>query len=178
MDLFPINIRELESQLQSGIRGGSLGVVEEYTKETELKFSPEVQSHRNLSEFPIHLGNGNSVGLGSLATIYEADSPGEKLTRMNGKNSIYIAIFTDPSSNPLSLSSEIKTKLRSFDSVIASEIFYDGSNELKDQIKQTGFNMIWGLGFAFLFSFLLYRSWTPTVILLISVLFSLVFFFI
>ncbi|MCG6139712.1 efflux RND transporter permease subunit [Leptospira mtsangambouensis] len=177
LDLFPINIRELESQLQSGIRGGSLGVVEEYTKETELKFSPEVQSHQNLSEFPIHLGNGNSVGLGSLATIYEADSPGEKLTRMNGKNSIYIAIFTDPSSNPLSLSSEIKTKLRSFDSVIASEIFYDGSNELKDQIKQTGFNMIWGLGFAFLFSFLLYRSWTPTVILLISVLFSLVFFF-
>ncbi|PJZ82139.1 efflux RND transporter permease subunit [Leptospira meyeri] len=176
-DLFPINIRDLELQLQAGIRHGSLGVVEEYRKETELKFSPEVLSHQNLFEFPIHLGNGSSVGLGRLATIYEADSPGEKLTRLNGKNSVYLAVFTDPFSNPLRLSSEVKTKLRSLDSVIHPEIFYDGSNELEDQINQSSFNMIWGLGFAFLFSFLLYRSWVPAMILLISVLFSLVFFF-
>lgn len=177
LDVFPINIHELELQILAGIRGGSLGLVEEYTNETELKFSPDILNHQNLFEFPIHLGNGNSVSLGRLASIYEAESPKEKLTRFNGKDSIYISIFTESVANPLKLSSEIKSKLENSDPILASEIFYDGSTELQNQITQSAFNMIWGLGFAFLFSFLLYRSLMPALILFGSVLFSLVLFF-
>ncbi|MBM9547904.1 efflux RND transporter permease subunit [Leptospira sp. 201903074] len=177
LDLFPIDIREVEQQLQSGMRGGSLGSVEGYTKDTELKFAPEIHSQEDLSLFPVHLGNGNSVGLGRLAKIYEDQLPSEKLTRNNGKAKIYIAVFSDPSSNPLKLSSEIKSKLKQLEPDLSSVIFYDGSDELEKQLGQFGINGIWGLVFAFLFSYLLYRNWTPALILLLSVLFSLVLFF-
>lgn len=177
LDLFPINIRDLEHQIQVAMRGGSLGSLEGYTKNTELKFAPEIRSSLNLTEFPIHLGNGNSVSLGRLAKIYQTQFPSERITRINGMNTIYIAVFTDPSANPLKLSLEIKEKLKQFEKELPSNIFYDGSDELVNQLVQFGFNVVWGLFFAFLFSYFLYRSWTPAIILLVSVLFSIILFF-
>ncbi|EOQ96538.1 RND transporter, Hydrophobe/Amphiphile Efflux-1 (HAE1)/Heavy Metal Efflux (HME) family, permease protein [Leptospira wolbachii serovar Codice str. CDC] len=177
LDLFPISIRDLESQIQAAMRGGSLGKIEGYTKDTELKFSAEIQSYEDLSQFPIHLGNGNSVSLGRLTTIFKSEFPAEKLTRMDGKNAIYIAVFTDSSANPLRVSSEVQKKFQTLDSNLSPKIFYDASNELHDQIHQFGINLIWSLTFAFVFSYFLYRSWVPALILLVSVLFSLVLFF-
>lgn len=177
LDLFPINIRDLEHQIQVAMRGGSLGSLEGYTKNTELKFAPEIRSSLNLHPFPINLGNGNSVSLGRLAKIYQSQLPSERITRINGMSTVYIAVFTDPSANPLKLSSEIKEKLKQFENELPSNIFYNGSDELENQLVQFGFNVIWGLFFAFLFSYFLYRSWTPALILFVSVLFSLILFF-
>lgn len=176
-DLFPISIRDLEFQIQAAIQGGSLGKIDGYTNDTELKFAAEILTHKDLLKFPIYLGNGNSVPLGRLATVFESELPSEKLTRIDQKDSIYIAIYSDPSSNPLRVSSEVQTKLQILDSELNPHIFYDGSTELRNQLHQFGINIVWGLVFAFLFSYLLYRNWIPAIILFASVFFSLVLFF-
>ncbi|TGL87869.1 efflux RND transporter permease subunit [Leptospira congkakensis] len=175
-DLFPIGIRDLESQILSGMRGGSLGKIEGYHKDTELKFSNEIKSKEDLSEFQIYLGNGSSVSLNRFAKVFDSELPEEKLTRINGKEVVYLAIHSDSNANPIRVSSEIQKKLNSF-SMIDSEIYFDVSSELRTGLTQFGFNLIWGLVFAFLFSYLLYRSLSPSLVLFVSVFFSLVLFF-
>ncbi|MCG6143038.1 efflux RND transporter permease subunit [Leptospira bandrabouensis] len=177
LDIFPVTIRELESQIQLAMRGGSLGKIEGYAKETELKFSSQIQKQEDLLNFPVDLRDGHSVHLGQLATIFEEKLPNEKLTRLNGKSAVYIAIFTDPSANPLFVSSDVQKKIENFQLNFSPIIFFDASNELRIQIKQFVINLVWSLLFAFLFSYLLYRSWIPSFILLVSVVFSLLLFF-
>lgn len=176
LNLYPISIRDLESQIQSAMRGGSLGKIEGYTKDTELKFSPEISSHGDLTEFPIDLGNGKSTPLGTLAKIFQSPLPPERLTRFDGKDTIYLAIFTDSDANPLRVSSEIQEKLKSFEGPFP-HIFFDVSTELRTALWQFVINLIWGLGFAFLFSYFLYRSFLPALFLFVSVFFSLILFF-
>ncbi|MCT8333225.1 efflux RND transporter permease subunit [Leptospira sp. 85282-16] len=177
LDVFPINIRDMESQIQTAMRGGSLGKIEGYTKDTELKFSSDIQTMDDISKFPISLGNGNSVNLGQIATIIESESPQEKLTSLNGKNVIYIAVFADQSANPLRVSSEVQKIIQNSNFIKSPIVSFDASNELRVQLKQFGFNLVWSLVFAFIFSFLIYRNAVPAIILLISVVSSLILFF-
>ncbi|MCW7493882.1 efflux RND transporter permease subunit [Leptospira sp. 2 VSF19] len=177
LDVFPITVRDLESQIHAAIRGGSLGKIEGYTKDTELKFASQVKNHEDLFEFPIDLRDGYSVNLGQLATIFDSELPNEKLTRLDGRSSVYLALFTDPTANPLKISSEVRKKLQNLDLTLSPFIFFDASNELRIQLKQFVINLVWSLLFAFLFSYLLYRSWVPAFILLTSVVFSLLLFF-
>ncbi|TGK87453.1 efflux RND transporter permease subunit [Leptospira noumeaensis] len=176
LDLFPLTIRELESQIQSGKEGGSLGKIDGYTKDSELKFSSEITSHDDLNKFPIHLEGGKSVPLGQLTKIFKSELPEEKITRINGKDTIYLSIFSDSKTNPLRLSSEVQKKLNHFN-MFAANIYSDVSVELRTALRQFVMSLLWGLLFAFLFSYLLYKSWIPALLLLVAVSFSFVLFF-
>ncbi|MCW7481128.1 efflux RND transporter permease subunit [Leptospira kanakyensis] len=176
LDLFPLTIRDLESQIRAGKEGGSLGKIDGYTKDTELKFSSEIKSYEDLNQFPIHLEGGKSVPLGQLTKIFESELPEEKLTRINGKDTIYLSIFSDSKTNPLRLSSEVQKKLNGFN-LLAANIYSDVSVELRTALRQFVVSLIWGLLFAFLFSYFLYKSWIPALLLFVAVSFSFVLFF-
>ncbi|PJZ44774.1 efflux RND transporter permease subunit [Leptospira brenneri] len=176
IDLFPLNIRNLELQILSGLHSGSLGKVEGFTRDTELKFASEIKSKDDLNTFQIHLENGKSTSLAQLTKIFDSELPEERLTRVGGKETIYIAIYSDTKTNPLRVSEAVQNKINGFE-MFSAKIYSDVSQELRTSLIQFVMNLIWGLGFAFLFSYFLYRSLVPSLLLFVSVFFSLILFF-
>lgn len=177
LSLYPIKLSDLEYQFTSAIKSGSLGKISEVDQESEIKFDSEIKSLDEIQKFPFHFGDGKWIQLENIASASIVSLPSDEIVEINGQRSVYFAVYVDCSKNPLEISNQIQQILEEYDDTLQPKVYSDSSIELKSQISQFLFFLTLSLFFASLFSYLMYRQWFPVICLLVSVLFSLIFFF-
>ncbi|TGL69846.1 efflux RND transporter permease subunit [Leptospira jelokensis] len=173
---FPIKLRDLEFQIQSGLQSGSLGKYYGTKEATEIKFQSEISDSFILKQFPIHLGNGEFFPLERISRITKVPSRRNFMTRWNGEESIYIRVAADPNHNPLQIAKQIDVVLSNNNGLPGIKIVSNSVSELRAQLFQFFIFFLISFGFALLFSYLLYQNLHGVIILSLSVCFTLVLF--
>ncbi|TGL25521.1 efflux RND transporter permease subunit [Leptospira yanagawae] len=175
-NFFPIKLRDLEFQIQTGIQNGSLGKYYGAKDATEIKFQSEIADQFTLKQFPIHLGNGEFFPLDRVSRITNVPSGRNFLTRWKGEECIYIRIAADPKHNPLQIANQIESIVNENQGLKGIEIISSSASELKAQLFQFLFFFLISFGMALFFSYRLYQNLHGVIILSVSVTFTLVLF--
>lgn len=164
----------LEEEIQveiSNARLASIGIsisqvierlVEENVNLTGGKIIEGEEEHivRTLSEFRhvdeikdiVLTSNKNQiVRLGDVAAIKKGHKERSIITRINGKESIEIAIFKEADANTVSVARLVKTKLKELEeefirlgSKVRIEVVYDQSLFIEESIKNVFYTALWG----------------------------------
>lgn len=162
------------------------GTVTEGEVEYLVRTLTEFKRIDEINDITLISNENQIVTLGDVATIRKGSKDRTVITRVNGKESIEIAIFKEAGANTVRVAALVKNKikdLRKKFSVIAKnleiEIVYDQSRFIEQSIKDVLYTALWGGALAVITLFLFLRNIKSTVIVGLAIPLSVMasFFF-
>ncbi len=178
---FGINIDEIYRKLDDWTVHIGLGHVSQLGSEYLLSIDSRPERIQDFDRIPI----GNGVALGDISKISFSYEEPEKISRHNFNPLILIRVFKTQGVNALSFShsitgrlDEIKTGLPEN---VSLRVAFDGSTELRDELKSLAVRSIFILGVVFIILFMLFGRWLHsfivTSVIILSFLGSAIFLF-
>ncbi len=166
-------VSNLETAISNWFSDTMLGMV----KNGDSSFGVKLRSTRSsdegdLARIPIGKSAGRIVYLGDLATFRYQEALPYSYYRINGLNTLELAVSSSPDANILNVVKEVKEKIarmqKSFPEEIAISVSYDYSEYIGDELDKIYFRTGLCLLILLLFVFLVNRSWRYMVVIALT----------
>lgn len=176
-----LSIQELTQRLAQeniNLTGGTL-------KEGEAKYLVrtlnEFQGVEEINEVVVAVRNGAPIRLKDIGRVYSGYKERQIITRLNGQESVEIAVFKAADANTVSVAAEVRRRLQELEQEYGEkrdrldfEVVFDQSRFIQQSIDEVLQTALWGGLLAILFLFLFLRSLKSTLIIALSIPISVV----
>jgi len=155
---------DLETAISNWFSDTMLGM----TKSGDSSFGVKLRSIRSsdkgdLARIPVGKSAGRIVCLGDLATFRYQEALPYSYFRINGLNTLELAVYSSPDANILSVVESVKEEIarmqKSFPEEISISVSYDYSEYIGDELDKIYFRTGLCLLILLLFVFLVNKSW-------------------
>ncbi len=162
------------------------GDIKEGEVEYLVRTLNEFKQVEEIQDIIIDFKNNVPIKIRDIGNVRKGHKERKVITRVNGKESVEIAIFKEAGANTVTVAKsvkerlkEIEKKLRKFSDSIRLEIILDQSGFIERSIKEVIYTALWGGILAILVLFLFLRSIKSTLIISLAIPLSVVaaFFF-
>ena len=123
----------------------------------------EEASSPDFGAVPVRSADGRIIHLGDIATWRYEEALPVSYYRVNGLNTVTLAVEIAPSANLLTTASAVKSKMSelesSFPGEITASVAYDSSEYVRGELDRIYFRTALCVLILLLFVFLIYRSW-------------------
>ena len=186
MNSLGLTLREIYEQTSAFNKQVYLGKISNNDRTFWVKLeSSDPHPVSALSRLPISVnGSGLTVLLGDVATIkYDYDDP-ETFFRINGRDFVVMEITREPGTNILALADNIHEKLKNFKKTnalprdVKVDVIQDRSQDLQEDISVLMKSLAFCAACLFLILLIAFRSIAATIIVFVSLIFSLCLTFI
>ncbi len=146
----------------------------------------EFKQVEEIQDIIIDFKNNVPIKIRDIGNVRKGHKERKVITRVNGKESVEIAIFKEAGANTVTVAKlvkerlkEIEKRLRKFSDSIRLEIILDQSGFIERSIKEVIYTALWGGILAILILFLFLRSIKNTLIISLAIPLSVIatFFF-
>ena len=179
-----ITIRDIQDALRNALRMDFLGKTSVQAgaggrEWVSVMLRPsEIRQTDALEGIGVKSVDGTMVPLGKLVTIDRTEAQPQSYYRINGLNSIYLAITADESSNQLELARKVKRQLADMQASLPAgyevHIAYDATEYIKAELNKVYFRTGLTLVILLLFVFISYRNLKYMVLITVTLCCNLV----
>ena len=162
------------------------GDIKEGEVEYLVRTLNEFKHVEEIQDIIIDFKNNIPIKIKDIGNVKKGHKERKVITRVNGKESVEIAIFKEAGANTVTVAKSVKKrlkgiekKLRKFSDSIRLEIILDQSGFIERSIKEVIYTALWGGILAILILFLFLRSIKSTLIISLAIPLSVIaaFFF-
>jgi HAE1 family hydrophobic/amphiphilic exporter-1 len=162
------------------------GDIKEGEVEYLVRTLNEFKQVEEIQDIIIDFKNNVPIKIKDIGNVRKGHKERKVITRVNGQESVEIAIFKEAGANTVTVANsvkerlwEIEKRLRKFSDSIRLEIILDQSGFIERSIKEVIYTALWGGILAILVLFLFLRSIKSTLIISLAIPLSVVaaFFF-
>ncbi len=162
------------------------GNIKEGEVEYIVRTFNEFRQVEEINDIVIDFKNNVAVKVKDVGSVSKGHKERDVITRVNGKESVEVAIFKEADANTVTVArlvkgrlSGIEKKLRKFSDSIRLEITFDQSRFIESSIKEVIYTALWGGILAVVVLFLFLRSIKSTLIIGLAIPLSIIstFFF-
>ena len=157
------------------------GTLQEGERKYLLRTLNEFESVEEISEVIVGLRNRAPLRVRDIGRVYTGVKERTIITRINGQESVEIAVFKMADSNTVSVAGAVRARLqgleeeyRGTDTPLRFEVVLDQSRFIRQSIEQVLDNALWGGVLAIVVIFLFLRNLRSTVIIGLSIPISIV----
>ena len=162
------------------------GNIKEGEVEYIVRTFNEFRQVEEINDIVIDFKNSVAVKVKDVGSVSKSHKERDVITRVNGKESVEVAIFKEADANTVTVArlvkgrlSGIEKKLRKFSDTIRLDITFDQSRFIESSIKEVISTALWGGILAVIVLFLFLRSIKSTLIIGLAIPISIIstFFF-
>ncbi len=162
------------------------GDIKEGEVEYIVRTFNEFRQVEEINDIVIDYKNGVAVKVKDVGSVSKSHKERDVITRVNGKESVEVAVFKEADANTVTVArlvkgrlSGIEKKLRKFSDSIRLDITFDQSGFIESSIKEVISTALWGGILAVIVLFLFLRSIKSTLIIGLAIPISIIstFFF-
>ena len=162
------------------------GNIKEGEVEYIVRTFNEFKQVEEINDIVIDFKNSVAIKVKDVGNVRKGHKERDVITRVNGKESVEIAIFKEAEANTVTVArlvkerlGNIEEKLRKFSGSIKLDITFDQSGFIESSIKEVIYTAIWGGILAIIVLFLFLRSIKSTLIIGLAIPLSIIatFFF-
>ena len=162
------------------------GNIKEGEVEYIVRTFNEFRQVEEINDIVIDFKNGIAIKVKDVGSVSKSHKERDVITRVNGKESVEVAIFKEAGANTVTVArlvkgqlSGIEKKLRKFSGSIRLDITFDQSRFIESSIKEVISTALWGGVLAVIVLFLFLRSIKSTLIIGLAIPISIIstFFF-
>ncbi len=162
------------------------GNIKEGEVEYIVRTINEFQQVEEINDIIIDFKNSVAIKVKDVGNVRKSHKERNVITRVNGKESVEIAIFKEAEANTVTVArlvkeriDNIEKKLRKFSDSIKLDITFDQSRFIESSIKEVIYTALWGGILAIIVLFLFLRSIKSTLIIGLAIPLSIIatFFF-
>jgi HAE1 family hydrophobic/amphiphilic exporter-1 len=162
------------------------GNIKEGDVEYIVRILNEFKQVEEINDIVIDFKNRVAIKVEDVGSVRKSHKERDVITRVNGKESVEIAIFKEAEANTVTVAKLVKErlgniekKLRKFSDSIKLDITFDQSRFIESSIKEVIYTAIWGGILAIIVLFLFLRSIKSTLIIGLAIPLSIIatFFF-
>ena len=162
------------------------GNIKEGEVEYIVRTFNEFRRVEEINDIVIDFKNGIAIKVKDVGSVSKSHKERDVITRVNGKESVEVAIFKEAGANTVTVArlvkgqlSGIEKKLRKFSGSIRLDITFDQSRFIESSIKEVISTALWGGVLAVIVLFLFLRSIKSTLIIGLAIPISIIstFFF-
>ena len=178
---YGLSINQISQILASANMNLPGGTVKKGSQELNIRVMGEFSSVDDIRNLPIGLNSGAIITLGDIADVEYTYSDINSISRTNGKDSINISIQKQSGGNTVQVAERINReveKLKQEYSDINIEVVLDSSTFIKDSINNVVNNVVIGSIFAIIVLYIFLKNIRTTLIIGVSIPFSLIASFI
>ena len=153
------------------------GTVEYGSKRLIMKTKGEFESVEEIKDLPISLPQGGTVYLRDLARIEEEVKERDSLARMNGQKSMGISIQKQTDANTVEVVRNVREEIKEINEEnngVELNIVFDQGQYIEKSIEQVFTNAILGALIAILILLAFLRNFRSTLVIAISIPFSII----
>ncbi|KFZ38824.1 acriflavin resistance protein [Shewanella mangrovi] len=158
----------------------SAGKVVQGDREYLVRTVNQFQSLHELANIIIYKQGSTLVRLGDIADVTDGFKERSDITRINGKESIELAIYKEGDANTVAVAQQVKQRLAQMkqnpqnDNRLQPEVIYDQSDFIQSAVSEVTSSALIGSILAMLVIYLFLRDIVPTLIISISIPFSVI----
>ncbi|MFQ5701324.1 MAG: efflux RND transporter permease subunit [Acidobacteriota bacterium] len=141
----------------------------------------EFQRARDLDDIVIDSSNGAIIRLADIARIVKGHKKRELITRINGEESVEVAVYKEGGSNTVTVSDAVKRSLSRLEGALKKvnpslrlTVVTDQARYIRESVSEVLHTGLYGGVLAILVLYLFLRSWKTTMIIGIAIPISLV----
>lgn len=147
------------------------------TRNMDSSYTVKLRSERNLNDIEfsaVPVGNvgGRIIRLGDISTFRYQEAIPNSYFRVNGLNTIELAVTAAPDANMLNVARKVKEKMYEmydeFPEEVSVRISYDSSEYIRDQLDKIYLRTSVSLLILLLFVFIVNRSWRYVVAMFLT----------
>ncbi len=162
------------------------GNIKEGEVEYIVRTFNEFRRVEEINDVVIDFKNSVAIKVKDVGSVNKSHKERDVITRVNGKESVEVAIFKEAGANTVTVArlvkgqlSGLEKKLRKFSSSIRLDITFDQSGFIESSIREVIYTALWGGILAVIVLFLFLRSIKSTLIIGLAIPLSIVstFFF-
>ena len=157
------------------------GNIKEGEVEYIVRTFNEFKQVEEINDIVIDFKNNVPVKVKDVGNVSKGHKERDVITRVNGKESVEVAIFKEADANTVTVArlvkerlGEIERKLRKFSDSIRLDITFDQSGFIQSSIKEVAYTAIWGGALAIIVLFLFLRSIKSTLIISLAIPLSVI----
>ena len=171
-----LTLEEVTDALEKENIEESSGLLEEGDVQFLVKVSARFQNIDDVKKVIVATHEGSPITLESVGRVYLARFPLAQDARLNGRRSIEVAVYKNPESNAVRIVEAVKSHLKnaSENQSWIAKISYDQSVFIQEAMDFLKGNAVAGSILTLLILFFFLRSFTPTLIIAISIPVSLI----
>lgn len=162
------------------------GIIKEGEVEYIVRTFNEFKKVEEINDIVIDFKNNVAVKIKDVGNVRKGYKERDVITRVNGQESVEIAIFKEAEANTVTVAKLVKErlgnieeKLKKFSDSIKLDITFDQSRFIENSIKEVIYTAFWGGLLAIIVLFLFLRSIKSTLIISLAIPLSIIatFFF-
>ncbi|MCP3678522.1 MAG: efflux RND transporter permease subunit, partial [Deltaproteobacteria bacterium] len=141
----------------------------------------EFRQVEEINDIVIDFINGIAVKVKDIGSVSKGHKERDVITRVNGKESVEIAVFKEADANTVTVARLVKgrlggieKKLRKFSDSIRLDVTFDQSGFIESSIKEVIYTALWGGILAVIVLFLFLRSIKSTLIIGLTIPLSII----
>lgn len=158
----------------------SAGKVVQSGREYLVRTVNQFQSLAEVADIIIYKDGDTLVRLGDIATVTDGFKERSDITRINGKESIELAIYKEGDANTVAVAEQVRSRLAKMkdgansDRHLQPQVIYDQSEFIQSAVSEVTSSALIGSILAMLVIYLFLRDIIPTLIISISIPFSVI----
>ena len=185
LETLGITVQDIQSAIRDAYNKEFLGTATVDSLEwIRLSLMPKDNNAEDFNPAKIIVKNieGKQISLDKLVTVARGEQEARSYYRINGLNSIYLAITSEESANQLDLSKKIKDKLkeieREFPAGYEIHLSYDATEYIRNELDKVWFRSGLTLIILLVFVLVIYRSFKYLLMISLSLFMNIAIAFI
>jgi multidrug efflux pump subunit AcrB len=153
----------------------TMGSLDRGNVTVELTGSQEIDNYRTLEDVPITLVSGDVIHLSDVAQVNMADEEVTSYSRRDGKDTMSLSIMKDQSANTVSICNQVAQvvdQLNHSNLGLTMEITSNSGQDILDNLSQVALALVEGLAIAVVVLWLFLGEWRASLIIGLSMPFS------
>ncbi|HSR69953.1 MAG TPA: efflux RND transporter permease subunit [Acidobacteriota bacterium] len=176
-----LSIQDITSRLRQENINLTGGLLREGQSQYLVRTLNEFQTVEEIEQVVAALRNGATVRLGEIADVYSGYKERDIITRVDGEESVEMAIFKAAAANTVLVAEQVREQLRGLEASYAErpnppqfQVVFDQSRFIKQSIDEVLDTAIYGGILAVVVLFIFLRSLKSTIIIALSIPTSIV----
>jgi HAE1 family hydrophobic/amphiphilic exporter-1 len=172
-----LTIGQISQQLQQDNINIPAGKIEQGSLKTDLRVLGQINSLKELEQWPVRCNDGTVVPLSTIAVVRDTHVETKTIARTNGRSSIGITITKQSDASVVKVAAETREALKQIPNLpkdVKLTILADNSEYINKSLQGVNENLLEGVLFTAIILLLFLRSVPSTVIVLLAIPTSLV----
>jgi len=179
---YNVNVYQVISMIQATSMNVPLGELREGIRTYSVRLPGEYSSIDEISKTIVGSSGRNPIYLYNVADIDFSSGQISSFSKVNGKNGIIIVIQKQANANTIKVLNEVKKRISSIEQMYPGgteiKIIFDTSKSIKNSIANLGSTIYYGFLFILIIVFIFLRNIRGSLIISMTIPFSLIFAFI
>ena len=175
MTQYHLNMSAVANAIASSEFEITMGSLDRGNVTVELTGSQKIENYRTLEDVPITLASGDVIRLSDVAQVNMADEEVTSYSRRDGKDTMTLSIMKDQSANTVSICNQVAQvvdQLNHSNLGLTMEITSNSGQDIMDNLSQVALALAEGLLIAVAVLWLFLGEWRASLIIGLSMPFS------